>query len=189
MSEPSAWEVLASETVADFSPWLRVIRQRVRLPNGMVIPDYVLTPGRSYSLVVPVTDDERVLLVRQYKHGLGRPVFDFPAGYLETPAEDPLACAQRELLEETGHAAEAWTSLGAFVLDTNRADTTAHLFLARGLRRAADPHLDPTEDLSAHWAARAEIPGLLRSGALPNVACAAAWGLALAHLQAPPAAG
>lgn len=187
MSEPSAWEILQSETVADFSPWLKVIRQSVRLPNGVVIPDYVLTPGRSYSLVVALAEDERVLLVRQYKHGLGRPVYDFPAGYLETPAEDPLACAQRELLEETGHTAAAWTPLGAYMLDTNRGETAAHLFLAERLTRAADPHLDETESLTAHWAARAEIPALLRTGALPNIACAAAWGLAQAHLTARPA--
>ncbi|MBP7693661.1 MAG: NUDIX hydrolase [Anaerolineales bacterium] len=182
MSEPLPWRVLQSETLVDFSPWLRVIRQTVQLPNGAVIPDYVLTPGRSYSLVVALTDDDQVLLVRQYKHGVGRPVFDFPAGYLTTPDEAPLTGARRELLEETGYVAGRWTSLGAYVLDTNRADTAAHLFLAEHLTLVAAPHLDETEALTTHPTPRAEIMPLLRNGGLPNIACAAAWGLTLAHL-------
>ncbi len=184
MSEAQPWQVLASETVADFSPWLTVIRQRVRLPNGVVIPDYVLTPARSYSMVVALTGAEQVLLVRQYKHGLGQAVYDFPAGYLETPDEDPLACAQRELREETGYAAEAWTALGAYHLDTNRGTAAAHLFLARGLTRVAEQHLDATEALTVHTVPRAAILDLLTSGQMPGLACPAAWGLALLHLSA-----
>ncbi|MBL8056119.1 MAG: NUDIX hydrolase [Anaerolineales bacterium] len=180
MSEPLPWEVLHSETIVDFSPWLKVIRQRVRLPNGVVIPDYVLAPGPSYSLVVPLTDDGQIVLVRQYKHGLGRLVYDFPAGYLDTPEEDPLACAQRELLEETGYTAQRWTALGGFVLDTNRSDMTAHLFLAEGAAQIAEPDLDDTEAISRHLVPQADIPAMLRAGELPNVAGAAAWGLALA---------
>lgn len=180
-SSPSAWRVLEAETVADFTPWLKLIRQTVQLPNGVVIPDYVLTPARSYSLVVPWAEDGQVLLIRQYKHGLGRPVYDFPAGYLDTPAEAPLACAQRELQEETGYTARHWTALGSYAIDTNRSEAATHLFLAEGLTRTAEPQLDETEDLSAQWFSTAEIMPLLTGGAMPGVACAAAWGLALAH--------
>lgn len=182
MSDLRPWRVLESETVADFSPWLRVIRQRVQLPSGVIIPDYVLTPARSYSMVVALTDDDHVLLVRQYKHGLGRSVYDFPAGYLETPDEDPLAAAQRELLEETGRTAREWTALGAYHLDTNRGDAAAHLFLAQGLERVAEPRLDDTEALTVHQAPRAGIAPLLRAGQMSGLACPAAWGLALAYL-------
>lgn len=182
MSDPQPWRVLASETVADFSPWLRVIRQRVQLPSGVIIPDYVLTPARSYSMVVALTDDDHVLLVRQYKHGLGRAVYDFPAGYLETPDEDPLAAARRELREETGYAARMWTPLGAYHLDTNRGEAAAHLFIAHDLERVAEPHLDDTEALTVHRVPRAEIAPLLRAGQMSGLACPAAWGLALAVL-------
>ncbi len=123
--------------------------------------------------------------MRQYKHGLGRAVYDFPAGYLDTPDEDPLNCARRELLEETGYTAQHWTALGGYVLDTNRSDTTAHLFLAEGLARAAEPHLDDTEAITLHQVPQSAIAALLRSGAMPNVACAAAWGLALAQRAGP----
>lgn len=182
MPDPAPWQVLQTETVFDQAPWLRVQRQSVRLPNGQVIGDYLLTPSRDYSMIVAATDAGEVLLVRQYKHGLGRVVLDFPAGYLDTPGEDPLACAQRELREETGYAARHWVSLGHFAMDSNRATSGAYLFAAHGLARVGEPRLDATEDLRALTCPAREIPALLAAGEMPTLACAAAWGLAAAVL-------
>ena len=113
---PRPWQVLHSETLFDFSPWLRLVRQSVQLANGSRLDDYFLTPMRDYSMTLALTDAQEVLLVQQYKHGLGQVVFDFPAGYLDSPTEDPLACAQRELREETGYAAGQMPTLACAAL-------------------------------------------------------------------------
>ncbi len=178
MPELHPWQVLQSETVLDQPPWLRVVRQSVRLANGQVIEDYLLTPGRDYSMCVAMTDAGDIVLVRQYKHGLGRVVLDFPAGYLDDPDEDPLACAQRELREETGYTARHWTALGCYAMDSNRSANGGHLFVAQGLTRVAEPKLDPTENLQVLTRPASEIPALLAAGEMPTLACAAAWGLA-----------
>ena len=86
------WQVLASEQLLDCSPWLRVIRQAVQLPTGAIIPDYLLTPGRDFSMIVallepPLAPVPELLLVRQYKHGFGQTLVEFPAGYLDDPGE------------------------------------------------------------------------------------------------------
>ncbi len=182
MPELHPWQVLQSETVLDQAPWMRVVRQAVRLPNGLVIDDYLLTPSRDFSMIVALTEAHEILLVRQYKHGLGRVVLDFPAGYLDTPDEDPLAGAQRELREETGYAARHWTSLGHYALDSNRATSGAHLFAAQGLTRVSDQQLDATEALQVVARPASEIPALLAAGEMPTLACAAVWGLASAVL-------
>jgi ADP-ribose pyrophosphatase len=184
MSDSSAWRVLQSRQLLDHSPWLKVIAQQVELPSGAVIDDYLLTPGRDFSLIVAVMDSTEVLLVRQYKHGIERPLLEFPAGYLDSPDEAPLACARRELREETGYEARDWLSLGAFCIDPNRARTAAHFFLARGLRRAGNPRPDATEDLECLAVPVDRIAALLRSGEMPSLACAAGWGLAVPHLAA-----
>jgi len=184
MQQIPHWQVLESEQLLDFSPWLRVIRQNVRLANGATIPNYLLTPSRDYSMIVALTDDDHVLVVRQYKHGPERVLYDLPAGYLETPDEDPLAAAQRELLEETGYQAAHWVSLGAYYLDTNRSATRAHFFLATGLQAVAAQNLDDTEMLTHHLIPRAQILPLLQSGEMPGLGCPAAWGLAMLYLQA-----
>jgi len=176
------WQVLKSETLLDRAPWLTVIQQQVRLPNGVVMDDYYLTPNRDVSLIVPLTEPGEVLLVEQYKHGLGRVCFDFPAGYLDTPDEDPLLSAQRELREETGYSARDWTALGAYCLDTNRAANVFHLFLAQRIEQVSAPELDLTENLRHSLHPSATLFTLFQSGAFPSLAGVAAWGLALQTL-------
>lgn len=178
MPELQPWQVLQSETLLNHAPWLRVERQTVRLPGGFVIEDYRLTPSRDFSMVVALNGAGEVVLVQQYKHGLGRVVLDFPAGYLDSPGEDPLTCAQRELREETGYAARHWIYLGYFAIDSNRAANGGHLFAARGLTREAAPTLDPTENRHCLTRPAREISDLLAAGEMPTLACAAAWGLA-----------
>jgi 8-oxo-dGTP pyrophosphatase MutT (NUDIX family) len=178
------WRVLASEKVLDYSPWLSVIRQDVQLPTGTIITDYLLTPGRDFSMTVavlepPLVAEPELLLVHQYKHGLGRPLVEFPAGYFDTPDEAPLACAQRELREETGYCARVWQPLGAFCIDPNRARTSAYFFFARDLACAGEPHLDATENLRHLTLPARQFPDLLRSGQVASQSTAAAWGLAI----------
>ncbi len=180
------WKVLASEKLLDCSPWLSVIRQNVQLPSGAVIEDYLLTPGRDFSMIVallepPLASQPELLLVRQYKHGLGRAIVEFPAGYLDTPDEDPLACAQRELREETGYSAKIWEPLGVVCIDPNRARTAAHIFFARDLACTGQPHLDATEDLHHLTLPLGQFVNLLRSGEVATQSTAAAWGLAVSR--------
>ena len=182
MPGPRPWQVLQSETLLDLAPWFRVIRQSVQLPNGARMDDYFLTPARDYSMVAALTDAGEILLVRQYKHGLGRVILDFPAGYLDSSAEDPLACARRELREETGCVAQTWIPLGAWGIDSNRMPNVAHLFFARGLTRVADLSLDHTEDLTVVAVPASQIPDLFRAGEMPTLACAALWGLAAPYI-------
>jgi 8-oxo-dGTP pyrophosphatase MutT (NUDIX family) len=183
MTEASAWRVLASNVLVDRPPWLRVIEQRVELPNGIVIEDYLLTPTREYAMTVAVTPAREVLVVSQYKHGIGRAIVEFPAGYIDASDADPLACAKRELLEETGFTSDSWLSLGAFCLDPNRGPAPAHFFLAQNVRFTEAPALDDTEALTTTLAPLAEVPAMVSSGAMPSMACAAAWALALPYLE------
>ncbi|MBI3361790.1 MAG: NUDIX hydrolase [Chloroflexi bacterium] len=176
------WEVLSSRQLLDLSPWLTVTTQEVRLPNGTILSDYVVAPTREYSMVVALTSDERILLVKQYKHGLGHEAIELPAGYLDSPDEPPLECAKRELREETGCAADEWMPLGSFALDSNRGPTRCHFFLARGLRRVGDLDLDPSEALAPLSATPPEALALVQSGQIECIACAAAILLGLVQL-------
>ena len=163
------WQVIRSKVLLDRQPWLRLIEQDVRLSNSHVIEGYLLAQSRDYAMTFALTDQGRVPLVQQYKHGLGKLSYDLPAGYLDA-GEEPLACAQRELREETGYVADDWQHLSSVVLDSNRGNTRAHLFLARGARQVAVPHLDDTEDLATRFLAPDEILAMIRSGELDSIA-------------------
>lgn len=111
--------------------FLKARKDIVRLPNGRTASrEYIVHPGAV--VVIPLLDNGKVLLERQYRHPIGQVMTEFPAGKLD-PGEDPLTCAQRELLEETGYTATEWAKAGALHLAISYSTEIIHIFFARGL--------------------------------------------------------
>ena len=114
--------------------------EEVRLPNGRTVQLEILRhPGAS--AVVPLLEDGRVVLIRQYRHAAGGMIYEIPAGRLD-PGEAPLDCARRELAEEVGQAASQWEWLGAIWTTPGFTDEKIHFFLAR--------HLTPVSQALEH---------------------------------------
>jgi ADP-ribose pyrophosphatase len=176
------WQVLRSKELLDRRPWLQVIEQDVQLANGHVIEGYLLARTREYAVTFALTDDGRVPLVQQYKHGAGKLFNDLPAGYLDAN-EEPLAAAQRELLEETGYVSKDWQRLSSVVLDTNRSGACAHMFLARGAHQVSAPRPDDTEDLMMQLHTPAQLLAMVRSGEIDSIASVTCLLLALDALD------
>jgi ADP-ribose pyrophosphatase len=117
----------------------------VELPNGRRIElEVIHHPGAS--AVVAVDEEDHVTLIRQFRHAAGGYIWEVPAGTLD-PGEDPLACAARELTEETGLVARELTPLGSVLTTPGFCDERIYLFLARGLTSAAQ-NLDHDEVLT-----------------------------------------
>ena len=98
-------------------------------------------------MVFAVTALDEVLAVRSYRRSLDGEDVSLPAGYLDA-GEDPLAGARRELLEETGHEAPTWSSLGSYVMDGNYGSGRAHIFLAEGAGEVRAPDAGDLEELT-----------------------------------------
>ncbi|HXF50956.1 MAG TPA: NUDIX hydrolase [Dehalococcoidia bacterium] len=130
MNDASPFPVASSQRV--FSGVLINLRvDELALPNGRRgRREVVEHPGGV--TIVPLRDDGRLLLVRQYRHPTGRALLEFPAGGLD-PGEEPLACAARELQEEVGYRAERLEKLGGFFLAPGYDTEYQHAFLAEGL--------------------------------------------------------
>ncbi|MEB3226235.1 MAG: NUDIX hydrolase [Synechococcus sp.] len=119
---------------------------RLRLPNGAV-GDYGAIRHPGGALVVPVTNEGQLVLVRQYRFALHGRLIEFPAGTIEH-GEDPLATVQRELPEEAGYAAQNWRSLGKFPICPGYSDEWIYSFLATDLEKLATPPAqDDDEDI------------------------------------------
>jgi ADP-ribose pyrophosphatase len=105
--------------------------EEAHLPNGQTVQLEILRhPGAS--AVVPLQEDGRVVMIRQYRHAAGGMIYEVPAGRLD-PGETPLDCARRELAEEVGREATKWKPLGSIWTTPGFTDEKIHLFLARHL--------------------------------------------------------
>jgi ADP-ribose pyrophosphatase len=134
--------------------FLHVVRDTVRMPDGAeATREYVLHPGAV--MVIGLLDDGRVVLERQFRHPMQAVMVEFPAGKLDE-GEDSLACAQRELLEETGYSARDWAFAGRLAPTVAYSDETIDIWFARGLS-LGERQLDDGEFLDVFTATPAEL--------------------------------
>jgi ADP-ribose pyrophosphatase len=150
---------------------LKVRRDRVRLPDGSEgTREYIRHPGAV--AIVPLFDDGRLLLERQFRYPHGREFIEVPAGKLE-PDEPHLATAKRELLEETGYKAEEWTRLGVIHTAIAYTDEAIEIFLARKLSHAGRK-LDQGEFLETLVVPFDEAIAMIRDGRITDAKTVAA---------------
>src|SRR5215207_7910846 len=157
-------ERTASEVLVQGN-FLQVCRDTVRLPDGHTATrEYVIHPGAV--VVVPLLDDGRVVLERQYRYPVAHVMTEFPAGKLDA-GEDPFLCGQRELLEETGYTAREWAYAGAMHLAVAYSTEIIHIYFARCLQ-GGDRKLDAGEFLDVFAATPAQLLEWSRNGELTD---------------------
>ncbi len=155
---------ISGETLFDGS-FLHAYRDTVRLPDGKTATrEYVKHPGAV--VVVPLLDDGRVVVERQFRYPVGLHMMEFPAGKLDA-GEDPLLCGQRELLEETGYTAREWARAGQMHLAIAYSTEIIHIYFARGLTAGAR-NLDEGEFLDVMAATPDELFDAARRGELTD---------------------
>lgn len=161
---PRPWTVLQTRYLLE-RWWLKLREDKVRLPSGVVLDEYHVLEYPDWACIVCLDQAGRLVMVRQYRHAIADTILELPAGAIDA-GEDPLATAQRELLEETGYTAATWTYLGHCAPDPSRHAHDAHLFVARGAQQTAAPALDASEDLAVETHPVAEVLALADRGAL-----------------------
>ena len=160
---------LADTTLESALAWrgefLAVHRDRVRSADGHEgIREYVRHPGAV--MVIPLTDDDQVVLERQYRHPLHRSFVEFPAGKID-PGESLLACAERELLEETGYRGGRWDHLGTIHNAIGYSDERIDVYLARDLSYVGT-HGEAGEVLQVFTWTRAELKARVAAGEITD---------------------
>lgn len=178
------WKTLSRETVLDRGKFLRVEDHTVALPDGRIIEQWpwIITPD--FVNIVAITHDEHFICFRQGKYAIEGESLAPIGGYLE-PGEEPLAAAQRELLEETGYAADDWIDLGHYRVDTNRGAGTGYFFLARQAYPVAARDADDLEEQELLLLERAQVEAALDAGEFKAMPWMSIIALALRWLAKP----
>lgn len=158
------WKVLASQYLFN-EPWLTVRRDVCQLPNGNVMPAFYVNEYPDWVNVFALTKEGQVLLVRQYRHGIGTVETEMPGGALE-PGETPEQGAAREVLEETGYRFERYEYLGRVCANPSTTNNFTHFFLATGGEKVAEQDLDHSEDVDVVLASLDDVKAFVRENSL-----------------------
>lgn len=162
------WKLLKSEWALN-EKWYKVRKDTVEIRPGKVVDDYLVAIFADVAIVVAVTADNMVPLVRQYKHGAGEILTELPAGYMDE-GEEPLDAAKRELREETGYTATEWEELTSVIRHPSKIrGDTIHIYLARNAQKTAKQELDENEDIEVILRPFTEALRMAKSGELKGV--------------------
>lgn len=159
-------ETCLSSQAAYQGKFLQLKKDIVSLPDGQeTYREYLIHPGAV--AILPVLEDGRILLERQFRYPVNRAMIEIPAGKLEA-GEDPLVCAQRELLEETGYTATSWEYLGRIHPVISYSTEFIEIYLAKDLT-PGERCLDAGEFLDVFAATLDEMHEWIASGAITDV--------------------
>jgi len=159
------WTTHESRVVYD-NPWIQVTQHQVTQPGG--IPGiYGQVHMKNVATGIVVLDGNYTWLVGQWRYTLNAYSWEIPEGGA-SGGEEPLQAAQRELLEETGLAAERWESLMTVHTSNSVTDEVAEIFLARQVRKVADPQPEPSEELQVKRILFAEALEMIDRGEITD---------------------
>jgi len=157
-------EKIASEEILK-GRFLHAFRDTVRLPDGgTATREYVVHPGAV--MMIPILEDGRLVMERQYRYPMGRVMVEFPAGKLDGP-EDVLVCAKRELLEETGYTAAEWVRAGQLHPVISYSTEFIDIWFCRGLTKS-QAKLDDEEFLEVFTATPQQVFDWCRDGTITD---------------------
>ena len=133
-------------------------------PGGVSVAPYYVLEYPDWVHLVALDSERRLVIVRQYRQGIGRVLAELPGGGMEPSDVSPLETARRELLEETGCAANEFIDLGPLAPNPATHNNRVHTFLALNAHPVAAPKLDLTEDIAVDFVTWDEVLALVRSG-------------------------
>lgn len=174
-SRETVWKIEARRTLLD-TPWLGVEEQDIRTGKGKLLQGFYTLRQPDWVLVLAQCKTDLWIMVRQYRHGIGRWLWEFPAGIVDA-GESPLQSARRELLEETGYQARQALLLRTLPVNPDRQSGLYHIVLAEETEGHGLSHLEDGEELNTYLRTTRQVEQMIKNGELEHPHHIAAWKL------------
>lgn len=172
-NEVKDWPLVDSQELGDYRVFRLRQDKRLSPRTGRKHTFFVLETG-DWVNVVPVTPDNKIVLIRQFRHGIEEVTLEIPGGMVDE-LESPLSTARRELLEETGYEAEELIHIGTVAPNPAILDNHCHTFLARNARYVTEPKMDGSEDIQVEVVDAGQVPRLIATGQISHALVIAAF--------------
>ncbi len=166
-SKIKPWQRLDSETVYSCRIF-SLQKNRSRSPRTGKTHDFFVLDSTEWVNIIPVTPNEEVVLIRQYRHGTDDITLEIPGGMVDQEDVSPLYAARREMQEETGYDSDDIVPLGAIHPNPAIQANRCHSFLARNVEKISEPHFDTTEETEVTLLPVSELPELVRQGRITH---------------------
>jgi ADP-ribose pyrophosphatase len=153
------WQVLSSEYIHK-GPWATLRTDKCLMPDGRIVPSYYVLEYPDWANAVAITEDKKIIMVRQYRHAAGVVSLEIPGGVIEA-GELPEVGMKRELLEETGYQFDELELLCKLHANPSTANNITHCYLARGGKKIQGQHLDEQEQIEVEEYTIEEVKQLL----------------------------
>lgn len=155
------WKILSSNYL--FSDrWFKVRKDVCESPEGKIIDPYYVYEFPTWVGALPVTEEGKIIMVKQYRHALGEVCVEIPGGCVDDTDSGHEAAIARELLEETGYSFSSFEYLGRISANPSTNTNLLHMFLARGGVKTARQQLDANEEIEVVLLSMDELKSLLR---------------------------
>lgn len=159
------WELLDSRVDKDYGVF-QIRTKKARSPRTSRVETFYVIEANDWVNIIPLTDDGKVVMVRQFRHGSKDVTLEIPGGIVEEASSEEAAL--RELLEETGFSGERVLHLGTTNPNPAIFTNLCHTYLVHNAVKVADSNLDPDEDIDVVLVPVDEIPSLIRNGTISH---------------------
>jgi ADP-ribose pyrophosphatase len=155
------WKILSSEYL--FSDrWFSVRKDKCETPGGKIVDPFYVYEFPTWAAAVPVTEDGKIVMIRQYRHALGETGIELPGGCVDDTDNNLQDAMARELLEETGYSFSSYQYLGRISANPSANNNLLHMYLATGGKKVAEQQLDENEEIEVLLLSVDEVKQLLR---------------------------
>lgn len=161
------WQRLDSETVFTCRIF-GLQKHRNRSPRDGREHDFFVLDSGDWVNIIPVTADDHVVLIHQYRHGVDHITLEIPGGMVDPHDPSPLHAARREMQEETGYDSDDILELGSIHPNPAIQSNRCHTFLARNVEKRFETHFDTTEETEVLLVPAVELPDLVRHGKITH---------------------
>jgi ADP-ribose pyrophosphatase len=173
------WKILSSEYLYK-ATWFTIRKDICETPQGKIVDPYYVYEFPTWVSALAITEDNKVVMVRQYRHGIQETIIEVPGGCVDDTDENYQAAIARELLEETGFVFTEYYYLGKVSPNPSTNNNWMHMFLAKGGKKVTSQKLDHNEQIEVELMTIDELKKLLSRNEIKQAlhVCTITYGLA-----------